>query len=220
MTGLITEKLKKKLDGWAYEDEKEEVKKKLDEGVIEHVEYRKRIVVRKVAWGKKGVVIVREVWGEESECCETMEKEVEKVRNGGRDWKEEVKWERVKMEEAMEEEGVREVPHLVIVDKEGKIAFSGHPAEIDLSSALETLLADKPLTLTLSTSLDGEPDLSGYNLIEPSQLPSYESSLHERAKLLSTAFRVDPADNFTKAEIAVLLNAKYSSSSDLYVEKV
>jgi hypothetical protein len=58
---------------------------------------------------------------------------------------------------------ISEVPHMIIIDKKGIVAFSGHPAELDLSSTLQALMEDRPVNFTLSTSLEGEPDLSGFS---------------------------------------------------------
>jgi hypothetical protein len=41
--------------------------------------------------------------------------------------------------------GVNGVPHVVLVDSEGKIAFIGHPMEIDLEKGIENLLKGEKL---------------------------------------------------------------------------
>ena len=41
--------------------------------------------------------------------------------------------------------GVRGVPHVVLVDGNGKIAFVGHPAALDLEKGIETLIKGEPL---------------------------------------------------------------------------
>ena len=74
---------------------------------------------------------------------------------------------------------ISEVPHLMIIDKKGLVAFSGHPAELDLASTLLALIEDRPVNFTLSTSLDGEPDLSGFRPISDEDLaalPAKQSS--------------------------------------------
>jgi len=41
--------------------------------------------------------------------------------------------------------GVQGVPHVVLIDTQGKIAFVGHPAEIDLENGIEKLLKGQSL---------------------------------------------------------------------------
>ena len=41
--------------------------------------------------------------------------------------------------------GVQGVPHVVLVDTEGKVAFIGHPASINLDEAIEKLLKGEKL---------------------------------------------------------------------------
>ena len=58
----------------------------------------------------------------------------------------------------------------MIIDKKGLVAFSGHPAELDLASTLQALIEGRQVNFTLSTSLDGEPDLSGFRPISDEDL--------------------------------------------------
>lgn len=44
-----------------------------------------------------------------------------------------------------EDYGVQGVPHVVLVDTAGKIAFVGHPAEVNIEGAIETLLKGESL---------------------------------------------------------------------------
>jgi hypothetical protein len=59
---------------------------------------------------------------------------------------------------------------MMIIDKKGIVAFSGHPAELDLASTLQALKEDRLVNFTLSTSLDGEPDLSGFSPLSDEDL--------------------------------------------------
>jgi len=47
---------------------------------------------------------------------------------------------------ADKEYGISSVPHVVLLDKTGKIVFKGHPATRKLEEDLNDLLADKTLT--------------------------------------------------------------------------
>ena len=38
--------------------------------------------------------------------------------------------------------GGRNIPRIILVDKQGKIAYIGHPKNIDIKSSIETLLND------------------------------------------------------------------------------
>ena len=41
---------------------------------------------------------------------------------------------------------VRGIPHVILIDKEGKIAFSGHPSKRDLEKDIDVLLKGEKLT--------------------------------------------------------------------------
>jgi len=41
---------------------------------------------------------------------------------------------------------VRGIPHVMLIDKKGKIAFKGHPAKRDLEKDIDSLLKDEELT--------------------------------------------------------------------------
>jgi len=41
---------------------------------------------------------------------------------------------------------VRGIPHVMLIDKKGKIAFKGHPAHRDLEKDIDALLKDEELT--------------------------------------------------------------------------
>jgi len=60
------------------------------------------------------------------------------------------KWEKVEhfhraASTASKDYGVNGVPHVVLIDTNGKIAFVGHPAERDLEKDIETLLKGEVL---------------------------------------------------------------------------
>lgn len=59
-----------------------------------------------------------------------------------------------------EDYGVRGVPHVVLIDTEGKIAFVGHPASIDLEKGIEKLLKGEKLN---SNSEDEEESGEDYS---------------------------------------------------------
>lgn len=75
--------------------------------------------------------------------------------------------------------GVQGVPHVVLIDTEGKIAFVGHPAEIDLEQGIEKLLKGQ----TLGGGAGGEDgeDEGDYSEMDVSkvltEMDSYQSKL-------------------------------------------
>lgn len=76
------------------------------------------------------------------------------------------KWEKVEhfhraKSSCSEDYGVSGVPHVVLVDGEGKIAFVGHPASIDLEKAIEKLIKGEKLD-AVGGEEDGEDDAGGY----------------------------------------------------------
>jgi hypothetical protein len=126
-----------------------------------------------------GEVLVVDLWSAKEEACVTQVREAEKVVEGlnGVRWYpvcidkegEEAKY-LLKELSILQKHQISEVPHLMIIDKKGIVAFSGHPAELDLSSTLQALIEDRPVNFTLSTSLDGEPDLSGFSPLSDEEL--------------------------------------------------
>ena len=60
---------------------------------------------------------------------------------------------------AEEEFGVEGVPHVLLVDTEGKIVFVGHPSERDLEADINTLLKGEQLTMKKEVeSADSAPE--------------------------------------------------------------
>ena len=49
---------------------------------------------------------------------------------------------------------VKGIPHIILVDKNGNIAFYGHPSDINLDDAIEKLLNDEVLPEDLTLRLD------------------------------------------------------------------
>ena len=54
--------------------------------------------------------------------------------------------------------GVNGVPHVVLIDTEGKIAYAGHPAERELEKDIETLLKGEKLSGVKGGDEDGEKE--------------------------------------------------------------
>jgi hypothetical protein len=76
------------------------------------------------------------------------------------------KWEKVEHfhrggSSADEVYGVEGVPHVVLVDTNGKIAFVGHPASREIEMDIETLLKGEPLK-GISASGQEEEDEEGF----------------------------------------------------------
>ena len=65
--------------------------------------------------------------------------------------------------------GVKGVPHVVLVDTEGKIAFIGHPASINLESAFEKLLKGQSLGGAGGAG-DSEDDSGSFKAIDLTKL--------------------------------------------------
>lgn len=92
-----------------------------------------------------GEVLVVDWWSAKEEACNTQVREAEKVIEGlsGVRWYpvcidedgKEAKY-LLKERSILHKHQISEVPHLIIIDKKGIVAFSGHPAELDLSSTL------------------------------------------------------------------------------------
>lgn len=61
--------------------------------------------------------------------------------------------------------GVQGVPHVVLVDTHGKIAFVGHPASRDLEKDIETLLRDEKLK-GVKGGEDEDEDASGFKELD------------------------------------------------------
>ena len=60
---------------------------------------------------------------------------------------------------AKEEFALEGVPHVVLVDTEGKIVFVGHPSERDLEADINTLLKGEQLTMKKEVeSADSAPE--------------------------------------------------------------
>lgn len=59
---------------------------------------------------------------------------------------------------ADEDYGVQGVPHVVLIDGHGKVAYIGHPASRDLEKDIETLIKGEPLK-----GVEGGDDEEGEN---------------------------------------------------------
>lgn len=82
------------------------------------------------------------------------------------------KWEKVEHfhragSSASEDYGVNGVPHVVLIDGNGKIAYAGHPASRDLEKDIETLLKGEPLKgVATGGDDDEEEDPSEYKELD------------------------------------------------------
>ena len=63
--------------------------------------------------------------------------------------------------EADKEFGVQGVPHVALVDTEGKIVFVGHPASRKLEEDINNLLAGEKLTGAGTTAAGGDDEGEG-----------------------------------------------------------
>lgn len=60
--------------------------------------------------------------------------------------------------------GVNGVPHVVLIDSEGKIAFAGHPAERELEKDIETLIKGEKLSGVSGGDEEGTEEAKGEEL--------------------------------------------------------
>jgi hypothetical protein len=89
---------------------------------------------------------------------------------------------------ASKDYGVNGVPHVLLIDSQGKIAYAGHPASRDLEKDIETLLKGEPLAGVKSDGEAGadEEDSEGFEEKDleaiQSEMKRFESEV--KAKLL------------------------------------
>ena len=89
------------------------------------------------AWGDKVKIIGLSI----DQTADMVKKHIET-----KDWKRPIHYHRAKSD-CSEVYGVRGVPHVMLIDKKGMIAFKGHPANRkDLKADLDAMLAGTPLT--------------------------------------------------------------------------
>ena len=78
--------------------------------------------------------------------------------------------------------GVQGVPHVVLIDAEGKIAYVGHPASLDLEKAIEKLLKGEKLAGAGGDD-EEEGEAGGYKEVDIpailTEMASFESKLEE-----------------------------------------
>lgn len=84
---------------------------------------------------------------------------------------------------ADEDYGVQGVPHVVLIDTHGKIAYAGHPASRELEKDIETLLKGEKLK-GVSSGEDDEGDASGFQVRELSEVKAETTRFADEVKKL------------------------------------
>ena len=79
---------------------------------------------------------------------------------------------------------MRGVPHVLLVDTNGKLAFAGHPADINLEEAIEKLLKGESLPEIKVEIDDGDPaDYKDFDVAKiKTELDAYSAKVEELAK--------------------------------------
>jgi thiol-disulfide isomerase/thioredoxin len=115
------------------------------------------------------------------------------------------KWEKVEHfhragSTCSEDYGVKGVPHVVLIDTNGKIAFIGHPASRKLEEDIETLLKGEPLK-----GVSGSGDDDDEEEEDPSKFTDMDTKqLAEEVSKFKVAVSALQKDNNLKAEAAKL----------------
>jgi hypothetical protein len=113
--------------------------------------------------------------------------------------------------------GVNGVPHVVLVDTEGKLAFIGHPMEIDLEKGIETLLKGEKLESKAGGD-DEEEDGSAFVELDTDkvreEMSKWETKIEELTK---NEIIKDAKDNLMRDFVVVIKETKYDSASGKFL---
>eukprot|EP00347_Sterkiella_histriomuscorum_P014174 403361878 len=134
------------------------------------------------------------------------------------------KWEKVEHfhragSTASEDYGVQGVPHVVLVDTHGKIAFVGHPASRNLEQDIETLLKDEKLK-GVKGGEDEEGDAAGFKALDLTELDQEVSRFQGAVKELQKNPELKAQVAQLARDFVVLVReTKYDKQNDRFLTK-
>ena len=120
---------------------------------------------------------------------------------------------------ASKDYGVSGVPHVLLIDTQGKIVFAGHPSERDLEKDIETLLKGEALAGTKSGEAEAgaEEDGDGYSEKDLEAIQSEMKKFEEeiKSKLLAREDLKEHYSVMMRDFVVLIRQTKYDGSKFL-----
>ncbi len=116
--------------------------------------------------------------------------------------------------------GVQGVPHVVLIDGEGKIAFVGHPATRELEKDIETLIKGEKLKGVSAGGDDEDEDEGGYEELDVAKISAEMQNFKEKVKTLANKDSVKKAAQGMMRDFVVAIRqTKYDPTTDKFLSK-
>lgn len=136
------------------------------------------------------------------------------------------KWEKVEhfhrgLSSADKDYGVRGVPHVVLIDTHGMIAFIGHPAERNLEADIETLLKGEKLKGIKAGGEEAgeEEDEEGFKELDDNKIEQEIKTYVEKIDLLKQNDIKTEATKLYQGAVVLVKITQFDASTNKFLTK-